>query len=158
MTDTTTAVQPLYFDDMAVGRRFKSGEHAMDAGQIIAFARQFDPQPFHMDDEAAKGTLFGGLAASGWHTAAITMRLQVTTGLPVAGGIIGASGEVSWPRPTRATDVLHVVSEVMEVNPSRSKPDRGMVTIRSETRNQNDEVLQVSTVRIVVPRRPGAAP
>ncbi|MES2612020.1 MAG: MaoC family dehydratase [Pseudomonadota bacterium] len=157
MTDTTTAVQPLYFDDMAVGRRFKSGEHAMDAGQIIAFARQFDPQPFHMDDEAAKGTLFGGLAASGWHTAAITMRLQVTTGLPVAGGIIGASGEVSWPRPTRATDVLHVVSEVVEANPSKSRPDRGMVTIRSETRNQNDEVLQVSTVRIVVPRKPGAA-
>ncbi|EJE52927.1 acyl dehydratase [Acidovorax sp. CF316] len=158
MTDTTTAVQPLYFDDMAVGRRFKSGEHAMDAGQIIAFARQFDPQPFHMDDEAAKGTLFGGLAASGWHTAAITMRLQVTTGLPVAGGIIGASGDVSWPRPTRATDVLHVVSEVVEATPSKSRPDRGMVTIRSETRNQNEEVLQVSTVRIVVPRKPGAAP
>jgi acyl dehydratase len=158
MTDTTTAVQALYFDDMAVGRRFKSGEHAMDAEQIIAFARQFDPQPFHMDDAAAKGSLFGGLAASGWHTAAITMRLQVTTGLPVAGGIIGASGDVAWPRPTRPTDVLHVVSEVMETTPSKSRPDRGMVTIRSETRNQNDEVLQVSTVRIVVPRKPGAAP
>lgn len=158
MTDTTTAVQALYFDDMAVGRRFKSGEHAMDAEQIIAFARQFDPQPFHMDDAAAKGSLFGGLAASGWHTAAITMRLQVTTGLPVAGGIIGASGDVAWPRPTRPTDVLHVVSEVMEATPSKSRPDRGMVTIRSETRNQNDEVLQVPTVRIVVPRKPEAAP
>jgi acyl dehydratase len=153
----TSIVQPLYLEDMAVGRRFQSGEHAMDAAQIIAFAQQFDPQPFHMDDAAAQGTLFGGLAASGWHTAAITMRLQVTTGLPVAGGIIGASGDVAWPRPTRPTDVLHVVSEVMEVNPSRSKPDRGMVTIRSETRNQNGEVLQISTVRIVVPRRPGAA-
>ncbi|MBB6558556.1 acyl dehydratase [Acidovorax soli] len=153
----TSTVQPLYLEDMAVGRRFQSGEHAMDAAQIIAFAQQFDPQPFHMDDAAAQGTLFGGLAASGWHTAAITMRLQVTTGLPVAGGIIGASGDVAWPRPTRPTDVLHVVSEVMEVNPSRSKPDRGMVTIRSETRNQNGEVLQISTVRIVVPRRPGAA-
>lgn len=152
----TSTVQSLYLEDMAVGRRFQSGEHAMDATQIIAFAQQFDPQPFHMDDAAAQGTLFGGLAASGWHTAAITMRLQVTTGLPVAGGIVGASGDVAWPRPTRPTDVLHVVSEVMEVNPSRSKPDRGMVTIRSETRNQNGEVLQISTVRIVVPRRPGA--
>lgn len=152
----TSTVQPLYLEDMAVGRRFQSGEHAMDAAQIIAFAQQFDPQPFHMDDAAAKDTLFAGLAASGWHTAAITMRLQVTTGLPVAGGIIGASGDVAWPRPTRPTDVLHVVSEVMEVNPSRSKPDRGMVTIRSETRNQNGDVLQISTVRIVVPRRPGA--
>ncbi|WP_428000683.1 MaoC family dehydratase [Acidovorax sp.] len=158
MTNTTTAVQPLYFDDMAVGRRFKSGEHAMDAEQIIAFAKQFDPQPFHMDDAAAKGSLFGGLAASGWHTAAITMRLQVTTGLPVAGGIIGASGEVSWPRPTRPSDVLHVLSEVMEANPSKSKPDRGMVTVRSETLNQHGDVLQVSTVRIVVPRKPVAAP
>lgn len=158
MTDTTHTVPPLYLEDMSVGRRFTSGEHAMDAEQIVSFARQFDPQPFHLDDAAAKGTLFGGLAASGWHTAAITMRLQVTTGLPVAGGIIGASGEVSWPRPTRPTDVLHVVSEVMEVNPSRSKPDRGMVTVRIETLNQHGDVLQVSTVRIVVPRKPGAAP
>ncbi|MDZ7863890.1 MaoC family dehydratase [Acidovorax sp.] len=158
MTDTTHTVPPLYLEDMSVGRRFTSGEHAMDAEQIVRFARQFDPQPFHMDDAAAKGTLFGGLAASGWHTAAITMRLQVTTGLPVAGGIIGASGDVAWPRPTRPTDVLHVVSEVMEVNPSRSKPDRGMVTVRSETLNQHGDVLQVSTVRIVVPRKPVAAP
>jgi acyl dehydratase len=84
------------------------------------------------------------------------MRLQVTTGLPIAGGIIGASGDVAWPRPTRPTDVLHVVSEVVVATPSKSRPDRGMVTIRSETRNQNDEVLQISTVRIVVPRKPGA--
>ncbi|CAN7387581.1 MaoC family dehydratase [Acidovorax sp. LjRoot118] len=158
MTDTIAATQPLYLEDMTVGRRFTGGEHAMDAEQIVSFARQFDPQPFHLDDAAAKGTLFGGLAASGWHTAAITMRLQVTTGLPVAGGIIGASGDVAWPRPTRPTDVLHVVSEVMETNPSRSKPDRGMVTVRSETLNQHGDVLQVSTVRIVVPRKSGAAP
>lgn len=148
---------PLYLDDMAVGDRYTSGEHAMDEAQIKAFAAQFDPQPFHLDDAAGRATLFGGLAASGWHTAAITMRLQVTTGLPIAGGIIGAGAEISWPRPTRANDVLHVVSEVMEIQPSRSKPDRGMVTVRSETRNQHGDVLQLSTVRIVVPRRPGAA-
>ncbi|WP_462389445.1 MaoC family dehydratase [Acidovorax sp. Q11] len=148
---------PLYLGDMAVGDRYTSGEHAMDEAQIKAFAAQFDPQPFHLDDAAGRATLFGGLAASGWHTAAITMRLQVTTGLPIAGGIIGAGAEISWPRPTRANDVLHVVSEVMEIQPSRSKPDRGMVTVRSETRNQHGDVLQLSTVRIVVPRRPGAA-
>ena len=146
---------PLYLDDLAVGSQFTSGEHAMDEAQIKAFALQFDPQPFHLDDEAARATLFGGLAASGWHTAAITMRLQVTSGLPIAGGIVGAGGELAWPRPTRATDVLHVVSEVVQVQPSRSKPDRGMVTVRSETRNQHGDVLQVSTVRIVVPRKPG---
>lgn len=148
---------PLYLDDMAVGDRYTSGEHAMDEAQIKAFAAQFDPQPFHLDDAAGRATLFGGLAASGWHTAAVTMRLQVTTGLPIAGGIIGAGAEISWPRPTRANDVLHVVSEVMEIQPSKSKPDRGMVTVRSETRNQHGDVLQLSTVRIVVPRRPGAA-
>lgn len=148
---------PIYLDDLNVGDQFKSGEHAMDEAQITTFAAQFDPQPFHLDDAAARGTLFGGLAASGWHTAAITMRLQVTTGLPIAGGIVGAGGELSWPRPTRATDVLHVVSEVTAIAPSRSKPDRGMVTVRSETRNQHGDVLQVATVRIVVPRRPDAA-
>ena len=147
---------PLYLDDISVGDRFTSGEHAMDEAQIKAFAEQFDPQPFHLDDAAAQATLFGGLAASGWHTAAVTMRLQVTSGLPIAGGIIGAGGELSWPRPTRATDVLHVVSEVVQVQPSKSKPDRGMVTVRSETRNQHGDVLQLSTVRIVVPRRPAA--
>lgn len=150
------ALQPMYLDDLTVGDQFKSGEHAMDEAQIKAFATQFDPQPFHLDDEAAKATLFGGLAASGWHTAAITMRLLVTTGLPIAGGIVGAGGELSWPRPTRATDVLHVVSEVVQIAPSKSKPDRGMVTVRSETLNQQGDVLQIATVRIVVPRKPMA--
>ena len=152
----SSGMRPIYLDDLSVGDQFKSGEHAMDAAQITAFAAQFDPQPFHLDDAAARSTLFGGLAASGWHTAAITMRLQVTSGLPIAGGIIGAGGELSWPRPTRAADVLHVVSEVLAIQPSKSKPDRGMVTVRSETRNQHGDVLQLSTVRIVVPRRPAA--
>ncbi len=153
----TVRTSPIYLDDLAVGDQFTSGEHAMDEAQITSFAAQFDPQPFHLDDQAARATLFGGLAASGWHTAAVTMRLQVMSGLPIAGGIIGAGGELSWPRPTRATDVLHVVSEVVQIQPSKSKPDRGMVTVRSETRNQHGDVLQLSTVHIVVPRRPGAA-
>lgn len=153
----TVRTSPIYLDDLAVGDQFTSGEHAMDEAQITSFAAQFDPQPFHLDDQAARATLFGGLAASGWHTAAVTMRLQVMSGLPIAGGIIGAGGELSWPRPTRATDVLHVVSDVVQIQPSKSKPDRGMVTVRSETRNQHGDVLQLSTVRIVVPRRPGAA-
>lgn len=153
---STAPTPPIYLDDLSVGDQFQSGEHAMDEAQITTFAAQFDPQPFHLDDAAARETLFGGLAASGWHTAAVTMRLQVTSGLPIAGGIIGAGGELNWPRPTRATDVLHVVSEVVQIQPSKSKPDRGMVTVRSETRNQHGDVLQLSTVRIVVPRRPAA--
>ena len=155
---STPVPLPLYLDDLVVGPQFISGEYAMDEAQIKAFALQFDPQPFHLDDEAAQTTLFGGLASSGWHTAAITMRLQVTSGLPIAGGIVGAGGELTWPRPTRATDVLHVVSEVVLVQPSKSKPDRGMVTVRSETRNQHGDVLQLSTVRIVVPRKPAPNP
>jgi acyl dehydratase len=120
MADTTVEPTsgPLYLDDLRVGRRFTSGMHALDERQITAFASEFDPQPFHIDREAAKRTLFRGLVASGWHTAAITMRLQVDGGLPIAGGLIGLGGEVAWPTATRPGDVLHVESEVVEVVPN----------------------------------------
>ena len=147
----------LYLDDLHVGQRFTSGTRAIDAAQIKAYAREFDPQPFHLDEEAAKASLFGGLAASGWHTMAITMRLMVEGGLPLAGGIIGAGGEINWPKPTRPGDVLHVVSEVEEITPSRSRADRGMVRVRSETRNQHDEVVQMLVAKLVVPRRAPAS-
>jgi len=149
------AERRLYLDDLKIGARFASGAHAIDEGQIVAFAEQFDPQPFHLDRRAAEDTLFGGLAASGWHTAAITMRLLVESGLPIAGGIIGAGGEITWPKPARPGDVLRVESEVLEIKPSRSRPDRGMATVRSDTRNQRGEVLQTFVARLVVPRRPG---
>jgi acyl dehydratase len=145
--------EPLFLDDLHVGQRFTSGSHLIDAEQIKAFAMQFDPQPFHLDAEAAKGTLFQGLVASGWHTAAITMRLLVESGLPIAGGLIGAGAEMSWPNPTRPGDVLHVESEVLELRPSRSRPDRGMASIRNETRNQRGEVVQILIAKLVVPRR-----
>jgi len=144
----------LYLDDLAVGQRFASGPRAVDEAAIKAFAGTFDPQPFHLD-EAAASSLFGGLAASGWHTAAVTMRLLVES-VPLAGGVIGAGGEIAWPRPTRPGDVLTVGSEVLEATPSRSRPDRGMVLLRSETRNQRGEVVQTLTARLVVPRRPAA--
>jgi acyl dehydratase len=144
----------LYLDDLYPGQRFQSGSHEVDEAQIKAFAGQFDPQPFHLDHEAARNSLFAGLAASGWHTAAITMRLLVEGAAPIAGGVIGAGGEIHWPRPTRPGDILRVESEVLEVTPSRSRPDRGMVTLRSETRNQQGEVVQTLTAKLVVPRRP----
>ena len=146
--------EPLYLDDLRVGQRFTTGAHTIDEQDMLDFARQFDPQPFHLDDEAARSTLFGGLAASGWHTAGITMWLQVTSGPPIAGGLIGASAQIDWPRPTRAGETLRVESEILEVRPSRSRPDRGMVTMRSTTLNQDDEVAQTLTVTMVVPRRP----
>lgn len=146
----------FYLEDLQVGQRFASATYALDEAQIMAFASQFDPQPFHLDHEAARRSLFGGLAASGWHTAAITMRLLVAGGLPVAGGIVGAGGEIRWPLPTRAGDILRVESEILEVSPSRSKPDRGMAVVRSETRNQRGEVVQVLTAKLVVPRRSSA--
>jgi acyl dehydratase len=144
----------LYLDDLRVGQRFVSPTQAIDADEIKAFARQFDPQPFHLDEESAKDTFFSGLAASGWHVAAITMRLLVAGGAPIAGGLIGAGGEIAWPRPTRPGDVLQVESEVVEIAPSRSRPERGMVTMRNETRNQRGETAQTFTVKLVVPRRP----
>ena len=144
----------FYLEDLHAGQIFVSGSHELDEAQIKAFASAFDPQPFHLDHEAAKGTLFGGLAASGWHTAAITMRLNVEAGLPLANGIIGAGGEIQWPAPTRPGDILHVGSEVKEIVPSRSRPDRGIATIVSRTLNQRGDVLQILTARLVVYRRP----
>lgn len=144
---------PLYFEDLPVGRRVTTGSVVVDAEAIKAFAAQFDPQPFHLDEAAAEKTFFGGLVASGWHTAALTMRLLVTSGLPIAGGVIGAGGEIQWPQPTRPGDELSVVCEVIAAKPSRSRPERGMVTVRSETRNQAGDVVQVMTAHLVVPRR-----
>ena len=143
----------LYLDDLYVGQRFTSATHTIDEAQITAFAVQFDPQPFHTDEKSAEDTFFKGLAASGWHTASITMRLNVESGLPLAGGIIGAGGEVNWPAPTRPGDTLHVESEVVEITPSRSKPDRGIAVIVSRTINQRGEVVQILKAKLVVPRR-----
>ena len=145
--------EPLYLEDLFVGQRFVSATHALDADQIKRFASEFDPQFFHTDEEAAKDSFFAGLAASGWHVASLTMRLLVDT-LPTDAGMIGAGVEITWPRPTRPGDVLQVFCEVTEIRPSRSKPDRGMVTLRNETRNQNGEVLQVLTSKQLVFRRP----
>ncbi|NOK17071.1 MaoC family dehydratase [Corallococcus carmarthensis] len=144
----------LFLDDLSVGQKFISDTHTLDAAQIIAFAREFDPQAFHLDDAAAKDTLFEGLAASGWHTAALTMKLNVQSGLPFKGGIVGAGGDIRWPRPTHPGDVLQVESEVLEIIPSRTRPDRGIATVRSETRNQKGDVLQVLIAKLVLPRRP----
>lgn len=156
MAETHSPAAPrrsLYLDDLSVGDRFISGEHALDAAQIVAFAAQFDPQPFHTDPDAAEATFFRGLAASGWHTAALTMKLLVESGLPLADGVIGSGGELQWPQPTRPDDVLHVEAEILEIVPSRSKPGRAMVQARCETKNQRGEVLQRFTPKLVVVAR-----
>lgn len=145
--------EKLFLDDLVVGRRFFSGTHQLDEAQIKEFAAAYDPQPFHLDDTAAKATLFGGLAASGWHTAAITTKLLLQGGAPIAGGLIGAGGELNWLKPVRPGDVLRVAVEVLKVVPSRSKPHQGIVTLRCETLNQHDETVQVFTNKLVVPRR-----
>ncbi len=147
------ATEDFYFDDLRVGQRFETGTHTVTEAAIKAFAAEFDPQPFHLDDTLARASMFGGLAASGWHTAAITMRLMVDLGIP-AGGLVGAGGEIAWPRPTRPGDILRVVSEVLEVVPSRSRNDRGSAVIRNETRNQRDEVVQSFVAKLIVFRRP----
>lgn len=151
--DTRTE-DKLYLDDMEPGMSFTTGTLTVSADEIKTFADQFDPQPFHLDEAAAEQSLFGGLAASGWHTASMTMRLMVTSGIPFSGGMIGAGVEVNWPNPTRPGDEIHVVMEVQEVIPSRSKPDRGIVVVRNETRNQNNQVLQVMTAKMLAFRRP----
>lgn len=143
----------LYLEDFSVGQRFVSNTHTLDADQIKTFAEQFDPQPFHTDEDLARDSFFHGLVASGWHTAAITMSLLVKSGMPIAGGLIGAGCEITWPKPTRPGDQLRVESQVLAVTPSRSRPDRGVITLHSQTKNQNDEVVQRLTSQLLVWRR-----
>jgi acyl dehydratase len=145
----------LFLEDLEPGQRFISATHALGADEIVAFASDYDPQPFHTDPAAAEDSFFGGLVASGWHTAGVAMRLLVEA-MPIAGGIIGAGGELSWPAPTRPGSVLRVEAEIVEVRPSRSRPELGMVVVRIETRDQDEVLVQVFTPTIVVPRRPGA--
>src|SRR5262244_2807422 len=143
-----------YFEDFAVGQTFGSGRVGVDANQIKAFAAQFDPQPFHLDEAAARDTVFGGLAASGWHTAALTMRLLVESELKPAGGIVGAGfDEFRWPHPVRPGDELRVESEVIEVRPSKSRPEQGLIKVRTSTFNQDGKAVQVLVSNLVVPRR-----
>ena len=146
------AAERLFLEDIAIGQEFRSGEYHLDTEQIIAFASQFDPQPFHVDPEAARDSFFEGLAASGWHTMAITMRLVVRS-VPFARGIIGAGGEIAWPSPTRPGDVLHVISTVLDITPSRSKPDRAIVLVRCLTFAQNDALRQQLTAKLLAFKR-----
>ena len=143
----------LYLEDLSVGQRFESRPHCIDAEQIKKFAAEFDPQPIHLDETAAAGSLFGGLAASGWHTAALTMRLLVES-VPLADGLVGAELELAWPKPTRPGDTLQVFSEIVDIRPSRSKPNMAIVTMRNETRDQDGDVLQTFKVKMPVFKRP----
>lgn len=145
---------PLYLEDFAAGQKHTTGSVRVDANAIKAFARQFDPQPFHLDEEGAGGSMFEGLAASGWHTAALTMRLLVDSDMKPAGGIIGTRAEeLRWPRPVRAGDELHVEAEILEVRPSRSRPGEGYVKCRSTTINQRGEPVQVLVMNLLVQAR-----
>lgn len=149
----TEKIEQLYLEDLQVGQRFTSGSYVIEAARMKEFAAEFDPQPFHLEETAAEVSIFKGLAASGWHTAAIAMRL-VTGGLPLANGIVGLGGEIAWPRPTRPGDTLHVESEIVEITPSRSKPQQGIVTVRSTMLNQNGEAVYLLTAKLLVVRRP----
>jgi len=154
LAEELTDMTERYFDDFAVGQTFGSGRHKIDRDGIKRFACEFDPQPFHLDEEAARDTMFGGLVASGWHTAAATMRLMVEGELKPRGGIIGAGfEELRWPKPVRPGDELRIESEVLDMRPSKSRPDRGLIKLRTTTLNQDGEAVQILVATLVVPRR-----
>ncbi len=145
-----------YLEDYAVGQVFGSGRVRVEEERIRSFATEFDPQPFHLDAEAAARSVFRGLAASGWHTAAMTMRLFVDSELKPEGGIVGMGfDEFRWPRPVRPGDELRLESEVREVRPSASRPAQGLIKVRTTTLNQNDEPVQIMVGNLLVHRRPG---
>ena len=147
-----------YFEDFRVGDRFRSADLKVVESEIMDYARRYDPQPFHTDPAAARQTFFGGLVASGWYTAAITMRLIAQSDIHIAGGMIGMGvDQLRWPRPVRPGDTLHVEAEVIEVRPSRSRPERGIVRVRNTTLNQNGETVQTMETSLFVPRRKGGA-
>jgi len=150
----TRTMEQLYLEDLAVGQRFTSETYVMEAERIKEFAAEFDPQPFHIDESAANASVFKGLAASGWHTAAVAMRLLVTGGLPFANGLVGLGGAVAGPRPTRPGDILHVESEIVEIKPSRSKPHQGIVTVRGTMFNQHGQAVYVLTAKLLALKRP----
>jgi acyl dehydratase len=144
-----------YLEDFAAGQVYRSNRLQVDRGQILAFASQFDPQPYHLDEELARKSVFKGLAASGWHTAGVTMRLLVESDFQPADGILGVGlEELSWPRPVRPGDELRVESEVLEVRPSKVRTDRGVIRVRTTTFNQNGQPVQIFTGNLLVPRRP----
>ena len=145
-----------YLEDFAVGQKFGGAERVRaEAARIKSFAAEFDPQQFHLDEKAAQASIFRGLAASGWHTAAMTMKLLVASELQPAGGIVGAGfDEFRWPTPVRPGDELRVESEILEVRPSKSRPDIGVVKVRTTTLNQKNEAVQISVGNLMVPRRP----
>jgi acyl dehydratase len=143
-----------YLEDFEPGQKYGTETLRVEASDIVEFASKFDPQPFHLDDAAAKKSFFGGLAASGWHTAALTMRLLVRGDMHPAGGIIGAGfDEFRWPKPVRPGDVLRAESEILEVRASKSRPQQGMVKVRTTTYNQDGQAVQEFVVNMVVPRR-----
>jgi acyl dehydratase len=142
-----------YLEDFAVGQRFDSGRVRIDRERALAFAAEFDPQPFHLSEAAARRSIFGGLTVSGWLTASVTMWLLIESELNPAGGIIGAGlDECRWLRPVRPGDALRVECEVIEVRPSKSRPAQGLIKLRTTTRNQHDEAVLVHVANLVVPR------
>jgi acyl dehydratase len=145
-----------YFEDFAVGQVFKPrGRVQVDKDEIIAFAKKYDPQPFHLDEEAARQSIFGRLVASGWHTAAMTMSLIARSEYRPAGGTIGLGFEsLRWPIPVLPGDELRIESEVLETRPSKSRPDRGLMKMLTRTLNQNGEIVQAMVANAMVPRRP----
>jgi acyl dehydratase len=154
------AAEPLYFEGMQVGRHFNTGSIVLEEARMIEFAREFDPQPMHTDPEAAGRSIFGGLIGSGWYTAALTMRLVIGGEMkPDERGRVGLGIELlRWPTPTRPGDVLTAVTEVLEARPSASRPDRGIVKLRTLTYNQRREVMQELVANVLVPRRPAGDP
>lgn len=141
----------MYLEDLSIGQRFVTSTYQVTEEQIIEFAKEFDAQPFHLDAEAAEDSFFQGLAASGWHTAAISMKLLTTSdGLSIDSGLIGVGGELSWPIPVRPNDTLHVETTIVDIQPSKSKPDRGRVKVENRTLNQHGETVQLFVVSLLV--------
>jgi acyl dehydratase len=148
-----TITNGFYYDDIYISQKFISGSHTFTKTEIIEFAKQFDPQPFHLSEEGGENSIFGGLVASGWHIGSVTMRLIIGEGSPILGGIISRGGEVKWLNPIRPGDIISVESEVIKKTPSKSKPGQGTVIIEATTLNQSNKIIQILKANLVVPKK-----
>lgn len=147
---------PLYFEDFEVGQRLETERFTITLAQALAFAREYDPQYYHIDEEAAKKSAYGRLIVSGWQTAAITMKLKAGTILTrIAGGLLGLGVDrLKWPRAVFPGDTLNVVITITGKRPSESKPTHGVINYKMETINQHGELVMETDTAVWVPRRP----
>ncbi len=142
--------QTIYIpvETLEIGQTFTSDSLLITKDKIIAFAKEFDPQPFHLDEDEAKQTFFNELVASGWHTSSVTMKL-ILQSMPFKHGMVGSGGQVSWKRPVKPNDSLHVTTKIINIKPAKNNANQIYLTLECQTLNQFNRVCQIMEANVI---------